>query len=140
MIDVPGLPDDVLGYYNRGGEDERLFQDAAGHLERTRTQELLERWLHPPPASILDVGGGTGHYALWLADRGYTVHLVEAVPLHVEQAQRRSASAGRPLASIQLGDARSLDSPDASFDAILLLGPLYHLTRAAHRVAALREA
>src|SRR5438093_969106 len=129
MTDVPRLPDDVLAYYNRGGEDERLLQDAWGQLERTRTQELLARWLPPPGAVVLDVGGGSGHYALWLAERGYAVHLVEAVPLHVEQAQRRSSSAARPLASMQVGDARSLDFPDASVDAVLLLGPLYHLTR-----------
>jgi SAM-dependent methyltransferase len=39
-----------------------------------------------------------------------------------------------------VGDARSLDLADASVDAVLLLGPLYHLSRRVDRVQALREA
>ena len=88
---------DMLGYYGRGLEDSRLFQNAAGLLERARTEELLQRFLPSPPAVVIDVGGGTGHYALWLADRGYEVHLIDPAPLHVEQAQRRSSAAARPL-------------------------------------------
>src|SRR4029453_27280 len=37
-------------------------------------------------------------------------------------------------------DARRLDQPDAGVDAVLLLGPLYHLTERADRVRALAEA
>jgi SAM-dependent methyltransferase len=63
------------------------------------------------------------------------VHLVDPVPLHVEQA--RAAANGYTVA---LGDARSLYEPDASADAVLLLGPLYHLTERADRLRALAEA
>ena len=131
---------DMLGYYGRGLEDSRLFQNAAGLLERARTEKLLQRFLPSPPGVVIDVGGGTGHYALWLADRGYEVHLIDPVPLHVEQAQRRSSAATRPLVSIRLGDARSLAMPDSSAAAVLLLGPLYHLTECEDRVSALAEA
>jgi SAM-dependent methyltransferase len=90
---------------------------------------------------VLDVGGGAGAYALWLADAGYEVHLVDPVPLHVEQAQ--AASRERPsgrLASARIGDARSLPFADESGDAVLLLGPLYHLTERDDRLRALAEA
>jgi ubiquinone/menaquinone biosynthesis C-methylase UbiE len=89
---------------------------------------------------VLDVGGGTGHYALWLAERDYEVHLIEPVPLHLEQAQRRSSQASRQLASIRSGDARAIDLPDGFADAVLLLGPLYHLVDRAERLSALGEA
>lgn len=112
----------------------------AGRLEAARTEELLHRRLSPPPARVLDVGGAAGRYALPLAAAGYEVHLVDPVPLHVEQAVRSSARAARPLASVGLGDARALVFGDASADAVLLLGPLYHLTDRSDRVAALREA
>jgi len=94
-----------------------------------RTWELLERHLPPPPARVLDVGGGPGTYALPLREAGYHVDLVDPVPLHVEQA-------GLGV----VGDARELPFGDASADAVLLLGPLYHLIEAADRLAALREA
>jgi SAM-dependent methyltransferase len=39
-----------------------------------------------------------------------------------------------------VGDARALERPTASVDALLLLGPLYHLTERDDRIRALREA
>ena len=69
------------------------------------------------------------------------MHLVDAVPLHVEQAQQASAQQPEfPLASATVGDARDLQVDDACADAVLLLGPLYHLTERADRVQAQREA
>ena len=89
---------------------------------------------------MLDVGGAAGAYALWLADAGYTVHLVDPVPRLVAEAQRRGAGRPRPLASCRVGEARALDFPAQSADMVLLLGPLYHLTEAADRARALSEA
>ena len=136
----PRPPDEVLGYYARGGESERL-EEAYFPLERARTEELVRRHLPPPPGVVLDVGGAAGAYALWLADAGYEVHLVDPVPLHVSQAEEASRSrSDRRLASTRLGDARRLGFPDGAADAVLMLGPLYHLTDRADRLAALREA
>ena len=94
-------------------------------MEFLRTQKLLADVLPPEPAVVLDVGGAAGAHAEPLAALGYEVHLIDPVPLHVEQAR------GVPgLASVAVGDARALDWSDASVDAVLLLGPLYHLTDA----------
>jgi len=131
---------DILGHYEMVTEAERLSR-GAGQLELARTQELLTRFLPPPPAEVLDVGGGPGIYACWLAQRGYQVHLIDIVPLHVEQALGASREMpGTQLAGAEVGDARKLKRSDASADAVLLLGPLYHLTERADRVQALREA
>lgn len=130
---------DIESYYAQGGERARL-EEGYFPLERARTQEIVLRHLPPPPSVVLDVGGAAGAYALWLAARGHAVHLVDPVPLHVEQATQASADAEHPLASIAIGDARALAHADASTDVVLLLGPLYHLTERADRVQALREA
>jgi ubiquinone/menaquinone biosynthesis C-methylase UbiE len=126
---------DILGHYNEGIEQDRLF-GGRSQLELVRTQELLTRHLPPPPVVVLDVGGGPGVYAAWLTGLGYEVHLVDPVPLHVEQAQ----GADPTPASATVGDARRLDWPDQSVDVVLLLGPLYHLTEREDRLQALREA
>lgn len=130
--------DEIAAYYARGFERERL-SGGPGALELARTQRLLARYLPPPPGVVGDVGGGPGRYALWLAERGYQVHLVDPIALHIEQA--RTAAGGLPgLASAEVGDARALRLPDASVDAVLLLGPLYHLPERVDRLRALAEA
>lgn len=132
---MTGVDPEILDHYRQTDEGARL-QRGHGRLERIRTEELLARHLPTRPAHVLDVGGGTGVYARWLAGRGYTVHVIDPVPEHV--AQVLDPPADRVTAA--LGDARSLEVPDASVDAVLLLGPLYHLTERADRVAALAEA
>ena len=47
---------------------------------------------------------------------------------------------GAPLASAEAGDARELRFPDETADAVLLLGPLYHLSDRQDRIKALAEA
>ena len=134
------LDDDVLQYYNEGMEQDRLA-DPRRSIEFLRTMDILGRHLPPPPAKILDVGGGPGRYALALATAGYQVTLVDPVPLHLEQARAASAKADSPLTEITDGDARNLrEWPDQSFDAVLLLGPLYHLVKATDRARAWTEA
>lgn len=134
------LDDAMRRYYDRDREDGRLSRSGGGQLERARTQELLQRFLPAPPCDVLDVGGGTGVYADWLADLGYRVHLVDPMELHVERAQARAASRSSNPFTAAVGDARGLDAPDASVDAVLYLGPLYHLIERDDRLLALREA
>ena len=135
------LDAEILAHYQEGVERDRLLHGGAGHLEYLRTRELLARYLPPAPATVLDVGGGAGVYALPLAREGYSVHLIDAVPLHVEQASEASnLQQDSPLASAQVGDARRLVWDDNSVDAVLLLGPLYHLTSREERLHALQEA
>ncbi len=130
----------VRTYYERGTEVERLEGGAAaGPLELERTKELILRDLPDAPPGgrlrILDIGGGPGVYAAWLAGLGHEVRLIDPVPLHLEQAV---AADGRIDATP--GDARHLDVPDGSVDVVLLLGPLYHLVEADDRRDALAEA
>ena len=88
----------------------------------------------------MDAGGGAGIYALPLATQGYELHLIDPVPLHIEQASIASQEQTTPIRTIEVGDARRLRWPEASFDAVLLLGPLYHLPEREDRLTALHEA
>lgn len=127
----------IAHYRDYQPEVDRL-SGPQGRIELARTQEILSRHLPDHPLRILDVGGATGTYAAWLASRGHAVHLIDAVDEQVQQARRRAGSPAMFTASV--GDARALDQPDKEFDAVLLFGPLYHLTERANRIRALREA
>jgi len=139
MSDASRDAEEVATYYGQGIERDRLAA-GQGALELARTQALLERYLPAPPAVVADVGGGPGRYAVWLVNRGYRVHLVDPAPLHVEQARAASEELAATLASAEVGDARALGLSDASVDAVLLMGPLYHLPERGDRLQALAEA
>jgi SAM-dependent methyltransferase len=129
------VDEEIREYYESGIERDRLAKGYS-RIEFVRTRELLERFLPAPPARILDVGGGPGRYADWLADAGYDVEVLDPSPLHVQQALELAQ--GRFSAAE--GDARRLEEPDESFDAVLLLGPLYHLVEREDRGVALAQA
>jgi ubiquinone/menaquinone biosynthesis C-methylase UbiE len=133
------IPKEIEAHYLQGGESERLSNEW-GELERFRTQAILARHLPPAPAVILDVGGAAGAYAFPLGKQGYEVHLIDPVELHLEQARSYAKTSGLTLASITQGDARQLDFPTNSADAVFLLGPLYHLTERSDRLQAVQEA
>ncbi|MXZ00170.1 class I SAM-dependent methyltransferase [Candidatus Poribacteria bacterium] len=131
----------ILSYYRQTQESKRLTNDVRGQIEFARTQEIITRYLPDPPAVVLDIGGGSGPYACWLAKAGYEVHLIDPVDLHIEQAKEASnQQPEHPIASISLGDARELRFASTSADAVLLLGPLYHLIDKDERLLALKEA
>jgi ubiquinone/menaquinone biosynthesis C-methylase UbiE len=128
---------EIETYYNQKGELNRLGRHS---LERLRTQEIISRYLLVNPVRILDAGGATGVYALWLSELGHQVHLIDPVLYHCEETRRQSALSSYPLESISLGEAGHLDFPDNTFDIVLMLGPLYHLPEYPDRIAALQEA
>ena len=132
--------DPLTDFYNRFEEKSRL-STGPGLLEFARTKEILERYLPSPPAVIGDVGGGAGIHALWLARKGYQVHLVDPVAKHIQEADQASLKQPKyPLASTAVGDARALGWEDDSMDHLLFLGPLYHLTKRKDRLTALKQA
>ena len=132
-------PEEVAEHYASGYEADRLHT-GTGQLDRQRSRELLNRFLPPAPATLLDIGGGPGGHACWLAQQGYAVHLVDITPLHAQLASEASLRQPEaPLASAAVGDACSLAWRAGAADAVVLFGPLYHLTDEKDRLAALRE-
>lgn len=135
---TPSHDEDVVlqEHYAQGFEDTRL-STGGGLLEFERTKELVLRHLPPLPATVADIGGGPGAYSLWLTSLGYAVEHRDVVELHVEQLRSRIPPSSR--ISTAVGDARHLDLADASVEAALCLGPLYHLADYQDRIQSLTE-
>jgi SAM-dependent methyltransferase len=140
MVEHPpaGYDPAIKAYYDRAPEESRL--EVWSPLEEARSRELILRHAPPAPAVVLDVGGAAGAYAFWLAELGYEVSLLDATPRLVDVARARNDNANRRLVACKVADARALPQPDGSAEMVLLLGPLYHLTRPEDRHAALAEA
>jgi ubiquinone/menaquinone biosynthesis C-methylase UbiE len=132
------IPDEILKHYEQQVDEDLRLREGIGELELLRTQEVIRRHLPDPPLRILDVGGGSGIHAEWLLEDGHQVHLIDPVASHVEQALDRLGSYDG--FSAEVGDALTVDAPARSYDAVLLLGPLYHLTESSDRVSAWCEA
>ena len=136
--------DRVRAYYDVRAESEwhRLALPFDGEVEWEIHRRALAEWL-PAGARVLDVGGGPGRWAIWLAQRGHRVVLADLSPAQLEIARREiaAAGAGDAIEAVLELDARDLSRfAEASFDAVLSLGPFYHLTEEAGRRRALEEA
>ncbi len=131
--DQDAIDERIQAYYGvQFDESVRLTtRSAQGPLEFQRTQELIRR--HVPTGRVLDIGGGSGIHAKALPDAGYEVELIDSVARHVR-------SAGESGLVARVADARDLPYEADSFDAALLLGPLYHLATLQDRLTTLREA
>lgn len=109
-------------------------------MEFAITCHTLATYL-PPNARVLDIGGGPGRYAIWLAQRGHRVVLADLSRelLSIARAKIEQAEVGAMVEDIVEADACDLSLwADDFFDAVLSLGPFYHLPDAEdrHRAAA----
>ena len=120
---------------------EREWQRMDRHrTEFAVTWRVLAEHLPPPPARILDCGGGPGRYAIELARQGYEVTLFDLSAGNLALAQAKADEAGVSFTAIVQGTATDLSRfDDASFDAVLLMGPLYHLLEEQERLSAVAE-
>jgi len=115
-------------------------------LDRHRTEfavtmRALGDYLPKPPAKILDVGGGPGRYAIALTQQGYEVTLCDISRKCLEFAETKAKEAGVKLSGCVRSNATDLSEfPREGYDAVLLMGPLYHLLEADEREKAVSEA
>jgi S-adenosylmethionine-dependent methyltransferase len=131
---------DIAVFYDRNQESEHTRLDRH-QLEFDLTWRYLNQYL-PPPGTILEVGSATGRYTLGLARQGHTITAVDLSKGLLEKCRENITKAGfEQQVEFILADARNLgEIPREKFDAVLLMGPLYHLILEADRKMALQEA
>ena len=132
----------VRRFYSISAEREwaRLDQPVDGRLEFAVHKAWISRFLPAAPGTVLDIGGGPGRYAIWLAEQGYRVSLGDLSPELLLLARQKAAEAGVELEDVVEANAMDLRQfSDASFDAALCMGPLYHLIEEADRQAVVSE-
>ena len=112
-------------FYGQSDEDGRTARSRHGQLEYATTMAYIHRYA-ASQSKILEVGAGTGRYSIALAKEGMDVTAVELVESNLA-VLRENSKGLKNIKSFQ-GDATDLSRfPDSSFDATLVLGPMYHL-------------
>ncbi|KAJ1324616.1 methyltransferase domain-containing protein [Microdochium nivale] len=121
-------------------------------IEREVTLRSIRHGMHPRGTNennsskrIADIGGGPGKLAFALADDGYKVDLIDLsrdlIRLAQDEQDRRAAAGSTALLS-SIGVGNALDESGLaknSYDAVLLLGPLYHLLDESERKQAVEK-
>jgi len=128
----------VVNSYENYKEEDRLTTDNARRVEFITTAKILKNYL-PEKAKILDCAAGTGIYSFHLADIGHDITALDITPRHDELIKKELKNKTY-LMNTAVNDARDLSSyDDEGFDAVLCLGPLYHLTEEKDRMQCLSE-
>ena len=129
----------VIDHYNAYTEDNRLEKDNYHRIEFITTVKILDDMLSPN-SKILDVAAGTGAYSFYLAEKGHLIESRDIVPRHVEIMKEKAKTKGTSNISFSTGDARDLSAFEAeSFDAVLCMGPIYHLLSEDERRSCISE-
>jgi len=127
----------VVEFYENMNEDARFDSQTK---EFTRSKDIISRYLFTDNMEIADIGGGTGPYSFWLAEKGHRVHLLDLTKKHIDIAKQKSEQNNISLASYTCADARDLPYANKSMDLVLLMGALYHLQSHESRAKCLTEA
>lgn len=116
----------VIQYYNSYDEDGRLMRDNAHRTEYLTTLHLLDNYMKQG-SSVLDTSAGTGRYSFYLAEKGHSVTACDIVPMHIDIIRERMKTTS-PLKNVFIMNAMDMSVfGNESFDAVLCMGPIYHL-------------
>lgn len=127
----------VREFYNSNAAGE--WRRIADRPEYLLTCRFLDRYISPGD-KVLDIGGGPGRYSIYLAKRGCAVTLLDLAEENVRLAKENARAAEVKLEAVA-GDALETETlPGAPFDAVLLMGPLYHLLEEEERIRSVENA
>ena len=131
---------DIVEMYDRDpeGEHDRLAQH---QLEFDLTMKALAQYL-PGKGSILEIGAASGRYTVALVRLGYQVTAVDLSEALAEKWWENFKEPGlEQRVRHVISDARDLgELGEEEFDAVLMMGPLYHLVEESDRKLAIQEA
>jgi SAM-dependent methyltransferase len=102
-------------------EDAKTYDRSPSHaasdpVEAAAWRAILRRHLPEPPASVMDVGAGTGAISLLVAELGYHVTAVDLSPGMLARATEKAAERGVELTTVA---APATEPPTGPFDAVV---------------------
>ncbi|HEY1203074.1 MAG: methyltransferase domain-containing protein [Bryobacteraceae bacterium] len=131
----------VARHYDDHAQAEAARLEQYSPVEYAITLRYLARFVSQG-AAVAEAGVGVGHYSEFLARRGCRLDLLDVSASLLRAAHERLDRAGLApqIAGVHHASATALPLADGGLDAILLLGPLYHLREPRERERAVEEA
>lgn len=127
------MRNEVIHYYEKYREEDRITTNPARRIEFLTTVHKLDL-MFQGEMDILDCAAGTGAYAFYLAEKGHRLTATDLTPRHIEKINETLKE------KLYTMETKVLDAVDMScfsdeqFDAVLNMGPFYHLTNAEQSV------
>ena len=126
-------------YTNSEKEENRAYTSKARGLEFHYTKKLLSKYVSKE-ALVIEIGCATGYYGIYLHDKCKEYTGIDITPKHIEKFNEKIMELKLKNIRAFVGNAINLNSiGDNSYDVVLILGPMYHLS-AKERELALLEA
>lgn len=128
--DVAAVKDTVRHHWdNRAPSfDEGPTHGLLDDEQRAAWTARVDAWAGVGPIDALDVGCGTGFFALLLTGLGHRTTGVDMAPAMLELARQKAASAGLDT-DFRFGDAEQLPFPDGSFHLVIERHVIWTLPR-----------
>jgi S-adenosylmethionine-dependent methyltransferase len=117
---------------------DRHYETTRGRVRATLVLERLTATLPLPPATVLDVGGGSGAIAVPLAARGYDVTVLDPSTAMLALARGHADDADVAMRVVEGGLERITDRTPGPFDAICCHAVLMYLADPAVHLTAMR--
>lgn len=118
----------IKKYWNKRSSSYGLDKDKSTAIAETWETVLHDLVATGAGRKALDVGTGTGQFAVYLANKGFEVTGVDLSEEMIATARQNAAQEGL-LIRFQTGDAEHLDFPDNSFDVVVSRNLLWTLPR-----------
>lgn len=129
----------IVDFYNKYDEDIRLSTNKARKTEFNVTTSVLNEYIKAED-KIIEIGAGTGIYSFYYASKGNEVLATDITPKHVEIMKEKLNSFDNINFKAEVANATDLSQYEAeSFDVVLCLGPMYHLTNEEDREGCINE-
>ncbi len=126
-------------YDQNAGQEWQRADTALSKIEFASALRLIDKYF-PKQGSICDIGSGPGRYAIELLRKGYAVTLFDLSHESIQLARTKVAELDLQAQNFIVGDAREMEQfTTESFEAVLLMGPMYHVIEPGDRLKVLRN-
>ena len=118
----------VVNVYNNAISEEERSKKQSYFMEFYLTKKYLEKIIKKT-SKVIELGCGTGYYAMHFADKCKQYIGLDIVPKHIDELNKKIKRKNIQNVTGVVGDSTDVHFENNSFDVVLLLGPMYHLDK-----------